>query len=351
MARNDRLLRALVGLPVDATPVWLMRQAGRYLPEYRAVRERVGDFIALVREPALACELSLQPVRRFELDAAILFSDILVLPDALGLGLRFVDGEGPKFERPLRRRRDVDALPCIDPERDLPFVQAAVRMLRHELDGRLPLIGFCGSPWTLAVYMIEGGASADFRRVRALAYDDPALLHALLERLAQAACAALRAQVAAGVEVVQIFDTWGGVLSAAAYREFSLRYIARVIEGLSTGSDSRPTPVIVFCKGAGERLGDLAGCGADALSLDWTCDLGAARRALGGRIALQGNMDPAWLLCSPARLREEVARIVGEYGRAPGHVFNLGHGVYPDTDPLQVAALVDAVHAASAAPA
>ena len=348
MARNDRLLRALAGKPVDATPVWLMRQAGRYLPEYRAVRERVGDFMALIREPALACEVSLQPLRRFDLDAAILFSDILTLPDAMGLGLHFVDGAGPRFERPVRHRRDVDALPSIDPERDLPFVQAAVRMIRREVDGRLPLIGFCGSPWTLAVYMVEGGADADFRRVRALAYEQPETLHQLLDRLAQAACSALCAQIAAGVQAVQIFDTWGGVLSAPAYLEFSLRYTERVIEGLSAAATQ--VPVIVFTKGVGERWRDVAACGCDALSLDWGSDLGVVRRALGDRLALQGNMDPAWLFCSPARLRGEVRRLLDAHGPGPGHVFNLGHGIYPDTDPQRVATLVDAVHAASATP-
>ncbi len=344
---KDRLLRALAGLPVDMTPVWLMRQAGRYLPEYRAVRERVTDFTELIREPELACEVALQPLRRFALDAAILFSDILTIPDALGLGLYFAEGEGPRFERPVRSVRDVHALAPIEPERDLAFVQAAARMTCRELGGRLPLIGFCGSPWTLAAYMVEGGASADFRRVRALAGEQPELLHALLDRLAQDAAAALAAQIAAGVQVVQIFDTWGGVLSAPAYREFSLRSIARLIERLA--EMTRPgVPVIVFSKGTGQWLRDTARCGCDALSLDWTSDLGVARQALGDGLALQGNMDPALLRCSAPRVREEVARVLEAAGPAPGHVFNLGHGIYPDTDPEQVAALVDAVHELSA---
>ena len=347
--RNDRLLRALRREPVDRTPVWIMRQAGRYLPEYRATRERAGSFLNLMRSPELACEVTLQPLARFDLDAAILFSDILTIPDALGLGLYFVEGEGPRFERPVRSAGDIDALRLPDIERALPYVFDTVRLLRRELAGSVPLIGFSGSPWTLACYMVEGGGSDDFRLIKSLSYTDPAALHRLLVLLADTVADYLEAQAAAGAQALMLFDTWGGVLSTAAYREFSLAYQARVVERLSASAASRELPLIAFTKGGGQWLAEQAGIGAAALGVDWTQELGAVRAATGGRVALQGNLDPIALFAPPDRIRAEVARVLQSYGAGPGHVFNLGHGVLQQTDPAHVRVLVDAVHDLSAA--
>ena len=347
--RNDRLLRALRREAVDRTPVWIMRQAGRYLPEYRATRARAGSFLNLMRSPELATEVTLQPLARVDLDAAILFSDILTIPDALGLGLHFVEGEGPRFERPVRCAADIDALRAPDVERALPYVFDTVRMLRRELAGRVPLIGFSGSPWTLACYMVEGGGSDDFRLVKSLAYTDPAALHRLLALLADAVGDYLAAQAAAGAQALMLFDTWGGVLSTAAYREFSLAYQARVVERLAGSAAARDLPLIAFTKGGGQWLPEQAGIGAAALGVDWTQELGAVRAATGGRVALQGNLDPIALFAPRERIRAEVARVLESYGPGPGHVFNLGHGVLQQTDPEHVRVLVDAVHELSAA--
>ncbi len=345
---NDRLLRALLRQPVDATPVWLMRQAGRYLPEYRAARARAGSFMALCQTPERACEVTLQPLARFALDAAILFSDILTVPDAMGLGLSFSDGEGPQFARPLRSAADIARLAVPDPETALRYVMDAVRLIRRELAGRAPLIGFAGSPWTLATYMVEGGSSKDYHRIKGLLYDQPGLLHRLLEVTAQAVTLYLNAQIAAGAQAVMIFDTWGGILASRAYREFSLRYMAQIVAGLTREADHRPVPIILFTKGGGAWLEAIAATGCDAVGVDWTVDLGDARRRVGAQVALQGNLDPAALYAAPERIREQVAQVLADFGTGPGHVFNLGHGVQPGVDPERVGTLVAAVHELSA---
>ncbi len=341
---NDRLLRALRRQPVDTTPVWIMRQAGRYLPEYRKVREKAGSFLTLAQTPELACEVTLQPLRRFELDAAIIFSDILTIPEAMGLGLHFVTGEGPHFHHPVQGRAAIDKLGLPDMEDDLGYVMDAIRTTRRELDGKLPLIGFSGSPWTLACYMVEGHGSRNFAAVKSLGYEDPGALHQLLDLLARAVTAYLKAQIAAGAQVVMLFDSWGGLLAPAPYREFSARYLARICAELAADSDCRDVPVIVFSKGANCHLALLAESGCAALGVDWTIDLADARRATAGKVALQGNLDPAVLAASPEVIRNEVARVLESYGDGPGHVFNLGHGITPDINPEHVAVLVDAVH-------
>jgi uroporphyrinogen decarboxylase len=345
--KNDRFLRALLREPVDATPIWMMRQAGRYLPEYRATRERAGSFMQLCTSPELACEVTLQPLERFPLDAAILFSDILTVPDAMGLGLHFAEGEGPRFERPVRTARDIEALPVPDPEGELRYVMDAVRLIRRELGGRVPLIGFSGSPWTLATYMVEGGSSKEFARIKAMLFDRPDLMHALLDKTAAAVTAYLNAQVAAGAQALMIFDTWGGALTPRDYREASLAYMERIVSGLTREADGRRVPVILFTKGGGQWLEAMAETGCDALGVDWTTDIGDARRRVGDRVALQGNMDPSVLYASPERIRAEVQSILASYGQGSGHVFNLGHGIHPQVDPEHAAALVEAVHALS----
>jgi uroporphyrinogen decarboxylase len=341
--RNDRLLRALARQPVDATPVWIMRQAGRYLPEYRALRARAGDFRTLCTTPELACEATLQPVRRFPLDAAILFSDILTVPDAMGLGLYFVEGEGPAFRRPVRSEADVAGLAVPDPERELRYVTDTIRLVRRELDGRVPLIGFAGSPWTLATYMVEGGASRDFATIKRMRYREPQLLHRLLDVLARSVSEYLNAQIGAGAQALMLFDTWGGVLSARDYESFSLGYMNAIIARLKR-DPAAPVPVILFTKNGGQWLEQQAQSGADALGLDWTIDIGQARRRVGERVALQGNLDPAALYGDAECVREEVARVLASFGPGSGHVFNLGHGITPDIDPERVAVLVEAVH-------
>ncbi|MEW5249559.1 uroporphyrinogen decarboxylase [Microbulbifer discodermiae] len=342
--KNDRLLRALMRQPVDRTPVWMMRQAGRYLPEYRASRARAGSFMDLCRNPQLACEVTLQPLERYPLDAAILFSDILTIPDAMGLGLYFEEGEGPKFHRPLRSAADIEALQVVDSERQLDYVMNAVATIRRELHGRVPLIGFSGSPWTLATYMIEGGSSRDFARSKQMLYDKPELMHHLLGVLAASVTDYLNAQIRAGAQAVQIFDTWGGVLSHAAYREFSLQYMSRIVSGLIREAEGRPVPVILFTKGGGQWLEAMADSGADALGLDWTTNIGSARARVGDRVALQGNLDPAVLYAQPERIRAEVATLLESFGEGPGHVFNLGHGITPGVDPRHAGAMIEAVH-------
>lgn len=344
MLQNDRLIRALLRQPVDRTPIWIMRQAGRYLPEYRATRERAGDFLTLCKTPELACEVTLQPLERFELDAAILFSDILTIPDAMGLGLRLIEQQGPTFNQRLECRADIEALPVPDPETELRYVPDAVRLIQQSLKGKVPLIGFAGSPWTLATYMIEGGSSRDFVRSKSLLYDEPDSLHILLDKLASATCGYLNAQIAAGVDAVMLFDTWGGILTPQAYREFSLTYMRRIIEGLVRERDGRRIPVILFSKGAGHSLGPMAISGCDAIGLDWTTDLGIARALVGDRVALQGNLDPAVLRARPEVIHEHVAAVLAGFGAGSGHVFNLGHGITPDINPDHVSALVSAVH-------
>jgi uroporphyrinogen decarboxylase len=345
--KNDRFLRALRREPVDCTPVWLMRQAGRYLPEYRATRAKAGSFMGLATNPELACEVTLQPLDRFPLDAAILFSDILTVPDAMGLGLYFAEGEGPKFERPLRTEADIARLAVPDMEGELRYVMDAVRLIRRELGGRVPLIGFSGSPWTLACYMIEGGGSDNFARIKAMAYNEPAALHRVLAVVTDAVIAYLAAQRAAGAQALQVFDTWGGVLAPHLYREFSLPYLARIAAELPRGEGDEHTPLILFGKGNAPYLEELAASGCEGLGVDWTVSLGEARARTGGRVALQGNLDPATLYASPEAIRREVGRALHSYGDGPGHVFNLGHGLSPDMDPEHVGALVEAVHGLS----
>ncbi|WP_431024850.1 uroporphyrinogen decarboxylase [Halomonas sp. H5] len=347
--KNDRFLRALARQPVDRTPVWMMRQAGRYLPEYRASRADAGSFMDLCRNHDLACEVTLQPLERYPLDAAILFSDILTIPDAMGLGLYFETGEGPKFRKPVRTPEAVAALTVPDAERDLGYVMKAVSTIRSALNGRVPLIGFSGSPWTLATYMVEGASSKDFRHVKTMLYDTPDTMHQLLDTLAQAVTDYLNAQIRAGAQAVQIFDTWGGVLSTPAYLEFSLRYMEQIVAGLEPGQDGRKVPVILFTKNGGQWLEHIAGTGCDALGLDWTTELADARARVGHKVALQGNLDPNVLFAKPSAIRAEVARILDSYGTGPGHVFNLGHGISQFTDPEHVTAFMDALHELSPA--
>jgi uroporphyrinogen decarboxylase len=344
---NDLLLRALAREPTERAPVWLMRQAGRYLPEYRATRERAGSFLALARSPALATEVTLQPLERFPLDAAILFSDILTVPDAMGLGLYFAEGEGPRFERPLRDEAAIRALAAPDPADRLGYVIDAVREIRKALSGRVPLIGFAGSPFTLACYMVEGGGSDDWRALKTLLYSRPELLHRILEVNTRAVTNYLNAQIEAGAQAVMLFDTWGGQLSHAGYETFSLAYARRVLAGLTKAREGRRVPSILFTKGGGAWLEAMAASGCDAVGLDWTVDAADARARVGGRVALQGNLDPAVLLAPPERVRIEARRVLDAFGPAPGHVFNLGHGISQHASIGSVDALVDEVRAYS----
>ena len=342
--KNDRFLRALMRQPVDVTPVWMMRQAGRYLPEYRETRKRAGSFMDLCSNPELACEVTLQPLDRFPLDAAILFSDILTIPDAMGLGLYFEEGEGPRFRTPLRNEKQILALGVPDPEQELRYVMDAVRLIRRELNGRVPLIGFSGSPWTLATYMVEGGSSKDFRTIKAMMYETPALLDRLLGTVAEAVAQYLNAQITAGAQAVMIFDTWGGALTPDDYCHFSLKPMERIINALTREHDGRRVPVILFTKNGGQWLEAMTDTGADALGLDWTTDLSDARRRVGDQVALQGNLDPSVLYASPVHIREQVAKVLASFGSGTGHVFNLGHGIHPGIKPEHAGAMIEAVH-------
>ncbi|MDP2903753.1 MAG: uroporphyrinogen decarboxylase [Methylovulum sp.] len=342
--KNDTFIRALLKQPVDRTPIWMMRQAGRYLPEYRQVREQAGSFLNLCTNPELACEVTLQPLRRFNFDAAILFSDILTIPDAMGLGLYFTEGEGPKFKKTVCNAADVAQLPIPDPCTDLRYVVDAVRLIRKNLQGSVPLIGFSGSPWTLATYMVEGGSSKSFQKVKGLMYGQPAVMHLMLDKLAQSVAAYLNAQIEAGAQAVMLFDTWGGILSSEDYIEFSLYYAKQVRTLLKTQHDGQRIPTILFTKGGGLWLETMADAGYDALGLDWQTDLHHARARVGHQVALQGNMDPVALYAQPAVIVEKVKTVLEKYGSGPGHVFNLGHGILPDINPDHVKAMVDAVH-------
>src|ERR1700731_3954425 len=348
--KNDLLLRALLREPTPRRPIWLMRQAGRYLPEYRASRARAGNFMAMCTNPQIACEVTLQPVDRFPLDAAILFSDILTIPHAMNLGLEFESGEGPKFARPVRSAADVDKLGAPDPGRELRYVIDAVALIRRELGGRVPLIGFAGSPWTVGTYMVEGGGSKTFGLIKRMMYESPRVLPRLLDVLAKSTISYLNAQIAAGAQAVMLFDTWGGVLTPAQYEEFSLRPMAQVIDALTRKSEGRRVPNIVFTKGGGAWLAKIAAIGCDAVGVDWTTDLKQAREAVAGRVALQGNLDPSALFAAPGTLRAETLRVLESYGEGPGHVFNLGHGITPDVHPDRVALLVETVQAYNAEP-
>lgn len=343
MMTNDLFLRVLRGEKVGRTPVWMMRQAGRYLPEYRATRAQAGSFMDLCKNTELACEVTLQPLRRYRLDAAILFSDILTIPDAMGLGLSFNTGEGPVFARTVRNASEAEALP-LPPAGSLDYVFDAVRLIRRELDGKVPLIGFSGSPWTLATYMIEGRGSKDHARAKALVYREPHTARILLEKLTQAVTDYLNAQIAAGAQAVMLFDSWGGALPHWAYGRYSLDYMKKIIAGLD-----KSAPVILFTKGGGQWLGQMKESGAQALGLDWTTPLGAARKTVGENIALQGNFDPAMLLADAATIRDAVAQTLADYGHGHRHIFNLGHGITPDVPPENAQAMIEAVHELSPA--
>jgi uroporphyrinogen decarboxylase len=342
--KNDTLLRALARQPTDHVPIWLMRQAGRYLPEYNATRARAGSFLKLAKTPELATEVTLQPLERFPLDAAILFSDILTVPDAMGLGLYFAEGEGPRFERPLREERDILALAAPDPNTELRYVMDAVRQIRRAVQDRVPLIGFSGSPYTLACYMIEGGGSEDWRTVKIMRHSRPELLHRILDVNAKAVSAYLKAQVEAGAQVAMIFDTWGGMLAFEDYEPFSLDYVRRIVKDLSV-------PTILFTKGGNPWLASMAASGVSAVGLDWTTDPRHAREIAAGRVALQGNLDPLTLFAPEKAVRESARRVLDRFGPEPGHIFNLGHGIQPKTPVAAVAALVDEVRAYSRRPA
>ncbi|MDE2389529.1 MAG: uroporphyrinogen decarboxylase [Betaproteobacteria bacterium] len=345
--KNDTLLRALLKQPVDYTPIWLMRQAGRYLAEYNETRARAGDFLSLCKNPGFATEVTMQPLARFPLDAAILFSDILTIPDAMGLGLYFAQGEGPMFKHPLREEKEIRALKVPDPATDLRYVVDAVSEIRKALDNRVPLIGFSGSPFTLACYMVEGRGGTEFREIKTMLYQRPELLHHILDVNAKAVTAYLNAQIESGAQAVMIFDTWGGALSHGAYKEFSLRYMQQIIAGLKREYNGMRVPCIVFTKGGGLWLEAIADIGCDAVGLDWTIDIGDARRRVGDKVALQGNLDPSVLFASPEVIAKEVAKILLSYGNGSGHVFNLGHGISQFTPPENAAALVNAVHTLS----
>ncbi len=342
--KNDRYLKALLRQPTDTTPVWIMRQAGRYLPEYRETRKQAGSFLDLCKTPDLACEVTLQPLRRFDLDAAILFSDILTSPDAMNLGLYFAEGEGPKFERPLRSQADIDALFVPDPGDSLRYVTDAVTLIRNELGGQVPLIGFSGSPWTLSTYMVEGGSSKEYRFIKGMLYENPAALHQLLDKLAQSVTDYLNAQIEAGAQAVMVFDTWGGVLTPKTYREFSLNYMQKIVDGLKREHDGARIPVTLFTKGGGAWLEDIAATGCNGVGLDWTIDIDEARARVGDRVALQGNLDPCVLYADPETIRASAGDIIQRFGNHPGHVFNLGHGIHQGVNPDHLGVLVDAVH-------
>jgi len=347
--QNDLYLRALNREEVERTPVWVMRQAGRYLPEYLRVRKQAGDFMSLCSNPELACEVTLQPIDRFNLDAAILFSDILTIPDAMGLGLHFEAGEGPKFSNPVKSAADVEKLPVPDPNDSLRYVMDAVSTIRKELNGRVPLIGFSGSPWTLATYMLEGGGTKDFAKVKGMLFSDPATLHKLLDKTAQSVISYLNAQVEAGAQSLMVFDTWGGVLAPANYREFSLRYMQQIVDGLTREADGRKVPVVLFTKNGGQWLDLMADTGCDGLGVDWTTDLADARARTSDRVALQGNLDPSVLYGSAESIRNEVLRVLDSYGSGPGHVFNLGHGIHQHVNPENLGVMVEAVRELSVA--
>ena len=341
--KNDRYLRALAKESVDQTPVWMMRQAGRYLPEYKATRAEAGDFMSLCKNAELACEVTLQPLRRFSLDAAILFSDILTIPDAMGLGLYFEEGEGPKFARPITCKADVDKIGIPDPEGELQYVMNAVRTIRKGLDGAVPLIGFSGSPWTLATYMVEGGGTKAFTKIKKMAFAEPQTLHLLLDKLADSVISYLNAQIAAGAQSVMVFDTWGGVLSPRDYKDFSLQYMHKIVDGLTRFNDGRKVPVTLFTKNGGQWIEQIAATGCDAIGLDWTIDIAEAKARVGDKVALQGNMDPSMLYASPERIREEVSTILSGFGKGNGHVMNLGHGIHLDVEPEKAGVFIDAV--------
>ena len=340
-------INALLKKEVTRTPIWVMRQAGRYLPEYRATRKKAGDFLTLCKSSDLACEVTLQPLERFDLDAAILFSDILTIPDAMGLGLHFVEGEGPKFSHPLSSLSEINQLTKPDVSKDLSYVSEAVSVIKKNLKGRVPLIGFTGSPWTLATYMVEGGSSKTFSKVKGLMYENPKHMHQLLDVLADTIIDYLNSQIEAGADSVMIFDTWGGLLNKASYENFSLMYMSKIVAGINRNSEGKTIPVTLFTKGGSAWLEQIAATGCDAVGIDWTVEIGEAERRVGSKVALQGNLDPSVLYASPEVIKSEAHKILDQFQGSTGHVFNLGHGITPDVNPESMKALVDAVHSYS----
>ena len=340
-------INALLKKEVTRTPIWVMRQAGRYLPEYRATRKKAGDFLTLCKSSDLACEVTLQPLERFDLDAAILFSDILTIPDAMGLGLHFVEGEGPKFSRPLVSLADIEQLTKPDVSKDLSYVSEAVSVIKKNLRGRVPLIGFTGSPWTLATYMVEGGSSKNFSKVKGLMYENPKHMHQLLDVLADTVIDYLNSQIEEGADSVMIFDTWGGLLNKASYENFSLRYMSKIVAGINRNYEGKTIPVTLFTKGGSAWLEQIAATGCDAVGIDWTVEIGEAERRVGSKVALQGNLDPSVLYASPEVIKSEAYKILDQFQGSTGHVFNLGHGITPEVDPVSMKVLVDAVHSYS----
>jgi len=347
MSTKHRLIRALSGQSVDRTPVWVMRQAGRYLPEYRAIRAKAGDFLTLCKTPELACEVTMQPLARFPLDAAIIFSDILTIPDAFKMGLYFTEGEGPRFERSIETIADIQNLPMLDPETDLRYVMDAIRMAKHELSDKTPLIGFAGSPWSIATYMLEGQSSKHFTKIKKFMYREPKAMHQLLSHLAKNISLYLNAQIMAGTDVVMIFDTWGGILSYSDYLSFSLKYMEEIVNSLQRTHLGKKVPVILFTKNGGQHLLSIANTGCDAVGLDWTVDISHARQLIGDKVALQGNLDPSVLYAAPAEIQLEVEKVLQKFGSGSGHVFNLGHGIYPDVDPENMTVMIEAVQSLS----
>ena len=337
-------INALLKKEVSRTPIWVMRQAGRYLPEYRQTRKRAGDFLSLCKSSDLACEVTLQPLERFDLDAAILFSDILTIPDAMGLGLHFVENEGPKFSKPLTTLNDINRLSKPEVGIELAYVFDAVSVIKKNLKGRVPLIGFSGSPWTLATYMVEGGSSKNFSKVKGLLFENPKHLHQLLNVLADTVIDYLNAQIEAGADSVMIFDTWGGLLNKESYENFSLRYMSKIVDGIHRKYDERTIPVTLFTKGGSAWLEQIAATGCDGVGLDWTIEIGEAERRIGSKVALQGNLDPSVLYASPEIITEEAYKVLDQFKGQTGHVFNLGHGITPDVNPESMKVLVDAVH-------
>ena len=337
-------INALLKKEVSRTPIWVMRQAGRYLPEYRQTRKRAGDFLSLCKSSDLACEVTLQPLERFDLDAAILFSDILTIPDAMGLGLHFVENEGPKFSKPLTTLNDINRLSKPDVGIELAYVSDAVSVIKKNLKGRVPLIGFSGSPWTLATYMVEGGSSKNFSKVKGLLYENPKHMHQLLNVLADTVIDYLNAQIEAGADSVMIFDTWGGLLNKESYENFSLRYMSKIVEGIHRKYDEKTIPVTLFTKGGSAWLEQIAATGCDGVGLDWTVEIGDAERRIGSKVALQGNLDPSVLYASPEVITAEAYKVLDQFKGQTGHVFNLGHGITPDVNPESMKVLVDAVH-------
>jgi len=339
-------INALLKKEVTRTPIWVMRQAGRYLPEYRATRKKAGDFLTLCKSSDLACEVTLQPLERFDLDAAILFSDILTIPDAMGLGLHFIEGEGPKFSHPLSSLSEINQLTKPDVSKDLSYVSEAVSVIKKNLKGRVPLIGFSGSPWTLATYMVEGGSSKTFSKVKGLMYENPKHMHQLLDVLADTIIDYLNSQIEAGADSVMIFDTWGGLLNKASYENFSLMYMSKIVAGINR-NEGKTIPVTLFTKGGSAWLEQIAATGCDAVGIDWTVEIGEAERRIGSKVALQGNLDPSVLYASAEVIKSEAHKILDQFQGSTGHVFNLGHGITPDVNPESMKALVDAVHSYS----